>query len=512
MPLDFHFAYDDPYGSDAFRHDVPNAFDDVDLDPLLNTDCDVEFDPRQIFADVMHGTTFARPLKRHRSPKTVRDRVSPWEFVCSWSDALFARQFRLPRPVFYDIVARLKAAMPNYHLSQIRSLASTPRSGAITMEIKVCITLRTLAGAMYLDMIWYGVQLSSVNPIFIETLSLMDSTLTDAEMFNFNPALPGFKDELARMADQWSAINLAKHGDVVGMETCCGRPIMAGDGLVASCRSPTAQELDWKQDPAIYWNRKGCFALIVSAFCDAWCRFRVFDVKWPGSTPDITAYRQTSLYSWFAQSLIPSEYHCVLDEAYSSIGGDQHLTPFSSNQLALALSTNVVRYAKMLGFNNFLSSQRITIERAFGQFVRKWGIFWRPLEHTIATNTTILMVCAKLHNMSINHWMRTGSRSEDIARADFAFAHHHDAAVFVEDHDDLPTGDKYADLPTGDDGELKKMLGQMENHLREEGTRSGRSSRRDAIANDLWDKGYRYPLSGKNAERVAAAVAAAAGK
>ncbi len=118
-----------------------------------------------------------------------------------------------------------------------------------------------------------------------ETLSLLDSTLSDDEMFNFNPALPGFKEELKSMADQWSAINLAKHGDVVGMESRCGRPIQAGDGLVVSCRSPSIEELNG-QDPTTFWNRKGCFAVIVSAFCDAWWRFRVLDVTWPGSTPD----------------------------------------------------------------------------------------------------------------------------------------------------------------------------------------------------------------------------------
>jgi hypothetical protein len=59
----------------------------------------------------------------------------------------------------------------------------------------------------------------------------------------------------------------------------------------------------------------------------------------------------------------------------------------------------------MKAFNNFLSSQRITIERAFGIYIRKWGILWKPLEHDIATNTLIVTVCAKLHNVAINYWI-----------------------------------------------------------------------------------------------------------
>ena len=60
-------------------------------------------------------------------------------------------------------------------------------------------------------------------------------------------------------------------------------------------------------------------------------------------------------------------------------------------------------------FNNILSSERITIERAFGMFVRKWGILWRPLEYSVKDDILILMTCAKLHNFSIDHWMKAGT-------------------------------------------------------------------------------------------------------
>ena len=40
--------------------------------------------------------------------------------------------------------------------------------------------------------------------------------------------------------------------------------------------------------------------------------------------------------------------------------------------------------------------QRVTIERAFGMLVRRWGILWKPLEHDVATNKLICRICAKL--------------------------------------------------------------------------------------------------------------------
>ena len=55
------------------------------------------------------------------------------------------------------------------------------------MEIKLAVALRLLRGASYLDMIWYGVQLSTVHLTFGFMLELLDSVLTDSEVYNFNP-------------------------------------------------------------------------------------------------------------------------------------------------------------------------------------------------------------------------------------------------------------------------------------------------------------------------------------
>jgi hypothetical protein len=40
----------------------------------------------------------------------------------------------------------------------------------ITLELQLFITLRLLSGAMYLDMIWYGVSLSSIPSLFWQTI------------------------------------------------------------------------------------------------------------------------------------------------------------------------------------------------------------------------------------------------------------------------------------------------------------------------------------------------------
>ena len=72
-----------------------------------------------------------------------------------------------------------------------------------------------------------------------------------------------------------------------------------------------------------------------SSFCDAYTRFAVFDVKWPGATNDILAYPMSLIYSLAMSGYFPEWSYFVLDEAYSSIGG-MHLTPFSIHQLRRA--------------------------------------------------------------------------------------------------------------------------------------------------------------------------------
>jgi len=52
--------------------------------------------------------------------------------------------------------------------------------------------------------------------------------------------------------------------------------------------------------------------------------------------------------------------------------------------------------------NYFHSELRITIERCFGIFVRRWGIFWRALSFDVGFVAEIVHACCRLHNFIIN--------------------------------------------------------------------------------------------------------------
>ena len=144
--------------------------------------------------DVMIGDD--PQIKNSRKKKVIRERQQAWEFVLSWSNELFYRQFRLSKEVFLLLCERLKDSYyigiyangyENYLYGQGKGRRnSTPVSGAISMEVKLAIILRLLAGASdeLLDMIWYGVQLlSSVNVIFNAIIKQIDSVLSNKEIF-----------------------------------------------------------------------------------------------------------------------------------------------------------------------------------------------------------------------------------------------------------------------------------------------------------------------------------------
>ena len=64
---------------------------------------------------------------------------------------------------------------------------------------------------------------------------------------------------------------------------------------------------------------------------------------------------------------LPPTYFGVGDDAF--VNSDTLLTPWSGRGLSIFQDS----------FNYHLSAMRQTIERAFGMFIRRWGVFNRPL-------------------------------------------------------------------------------------------------------------------------------------
>ena len=138
---------------------------------------------------------------------------------------------------------------------------ATASSGSpICPELRLMITLRILAGANHLDMIWYRVSVDHVQEYVVDCLKAINSAVD-----NIN--VPKTDAEWRLESEKFRAVLTEKHGsmgdDMLG--GICG----AGDGFVVQI---SESDLDGRPSK-IYMNRKGFFALLVQAFCGAHTNF-----------------------------------------------------------------------------------------------------------------------------------------------------------------------------------------------------------------------------------------------
>lgn len=307
----------------------------------------------------------AIPIEPPRVGNCRNSRPEALQYVRSWDDDMFRRQFRLCREDFGIVLSKIDPL-----IRRNEEKAKNSSGSSICPEMRLMITLRILAGAKYLDMIWYRVSVDHIQTYVIDCLMAINNVID-------NIKVPVTDAQWRIESEKFRETLRCKHGSMG--DDMLGGICRAGDGFVVQITEPTAQDLGGKSSKN-YMNRKGFFALLVQAFCGAHTNFWYFRIGWPGATNDITAYKQTSLHQNSTNKAlptsIPSWVSFLLDEAYSSVG-ECHLTPFTQHQLRKAFNspdhTKTV-YLKMRTFNHVLSSQRITIERAFGQLVRRWGI------------------------------------------------------------------------------------------------------------------------------------------
>lgn len=429
----------------------------------------------------MMAFLIAEATEQLRQPHTragnkKRNREHALDDVAGWSDRFFYRQFRMRRYDFDKIKESLIAAgFPARDEEMARLSSGSP----VRLETRMYVALRMVGGASYLDMHWYGVDVDKVVPLMIEVLEYMNRC---AYLDNIH--VPLTHEEVAARRAEWRDISRRKHAG----EDLIPGTVLAGDGLVIEIPAPSERR---RQDvgglpQADFYNRKGYFALVLQAFCDAHGRFCYFALKWAGSTNDIVAYKQTPLYALLTGDIGPEhpwfDCHVALDEAYGSIGGDHHLSPYTKSQLKKAQKEDNWQeagstYHKMLAFNNRLSSQRITIERVFGMYVRRWGILWKELDYSIPHCQLIAEVCAKLHNMNVNALLR--ERASGVPR---------NPGDVNDDIDGLTDAEVMARRENDNLDELtaeRAALGQRVDRVAE-------SAKRDYIRDEIFRNGFIY--------------------
>jgi len=446
-------------------------------------------------------------LKRKRIGNVCRDRSSVIQFIRSWDDTMFKRQFRMCREDFYGLekIIMDHKATQGYDMGRHYKQASCSSGSPITLELRLFITMRLLSGASYLDMIWYGVSVASIPSILWSTICEIDEALD-------NIRFPTDDIGIMQLVDNWASKRQDRHGFVTNLGTA-----LAIDGYVIEIKKPSASELNGKE-VACFRNRKGFWGLITQVGCDSNGKVRFVQTDWPGATNDLSCFRETPLFHLLKSKQLPEWLNIVADEAYTPLSaecGYQILTPYSKHQLntakkqdwqnmqdwkaritenpTLQVEKPVSTYWKMRAFNHELSSERITIERVLGMVVRAYGILWRPIELELNKVPTLFRVICKLHNICMDRWImsnpvdaRNGSFGSVIALPngdDENLWSTFDVSVGLDDGFEVPSYESVVER-------LENRYGRLANHRNNYTTRN--IPRRDQLREELYALGVRF--------------------
>ena len=124
---------------------------------------------------------------------------------------------------------------------------------------------------------------------------------------------------------------------------------------------------------------------------DANNKFVFFSIKAPASCHDSLAFFFSDLAQRLKKEGLPLNLFIIADNAY--VCSDYMVVPHK-NTVPGSIEDRV---------NFYISQLRIFIESTFGIFMRRWGLFWRPLECHFMHRAPLLTVAAKLHNFIIDH-------------------------------------------------------------------------------------------------------------
>ena len=170
------------------------------------------------------------PLEPPRVGNCHNSRPEALHYVRSWDDDMFKRQFRLCREDFGNLLMMI-SPMIERNTRLARNSSGTP----ICPELRLMMTLRILAGAKYLNTIWYRVSVDHVHEYVRDCLLAINSAVD-------NIKIPCTDGEWRKESEKFRTVLTEKHesmgDDLLG--GICG----AGDSFVVPMTEPVKADLD----------------------------------------------------------------------------------------------------------------------------------------------------------------------------------------------------------------------------------------------------------------------------
>lgn len=280
----------------------------------------------------------------------------------------FLMAYRMPVHHFHELVDLLKHKI-ECSMTEQNAHNSTGRA-AIQPEIKVAMTLRYLAGAPIIDLrLIYKIAVQTCRRIIWAVLDAINASIT----FRF-PTTP---EEMQQAANTFATERSRKdpagryvwEGQIAALDGCHFGQLNPGVAV------PNAQDY--------YVSRKGMYALLAVAACDAFYRFVLFEIRSEPNTADSLAWEMTPIGQWAKAGGVPWPFFINGDAAY--VQSDFMVIPSHDDT-----------------FNYDQSRMRMFIEQAFGILINRWGILWRPLAMRFNRRPAVILACARLHNWLID--------------------------------------------------------------------------------------------------------------
>ena len=439
----------------------------------------------------------------HSLSATIREvyHRTTWKLESArFTDRMFLRLFRMHRPCFNKLCAKILAAVgpsnfkDDCYLETLESLGTSTRESSmfhaskhtsgtyISGEFKLAVTLRVLAGASYLDMyLWANISPEHVIRI---VKRVCKEWLCDDRVMKI--------DFYSQVLQSRSSVNQIKHDFGTSSGGVLAGCIGAIDGWLVKIRCPTLQE---SNNPGKYMSRKGFFSLNCQAICDKQKRILWRCIGERGSSHDSSVFKSTQLYEHL---MLISE---QLQEEGLYLVGD---SAYSLRTFLMCPYDNTSPCTEEDSFNFYLSSARIYIECCFGEIDRRFGIFWRPLEGALSSHQFTIDACLRLHNEIVNFRLEQEANlvemmpiEEEMEELDIQSYEYLTAnageTLGVFGDEGQPRG-----RPTLDEAENRDKGVQLRNDLRDEIKRKGMARRGNNRMNGTSDRYNRMNTTSEN--------------
>ena len=294
------------------------------------------------------------------------------------------KAYRMSIETFDMLHDRLEPALREEFKCRPRKCGSPP-NGEIPTKLRLSAAMRFFAGGSVYDiMLTHGIGRQSV---YCSVYGVVDCVNKDKSLsFNENDAEFPTHDEQREIAKGFLAKSGAEFDKIV----------LAIDGMLVWTIQPTVAECEYLKIGARMFHcyRKDKYGYLLMAGCDHETKFRWKDIKHPAACSDYLAWMSSSV----GRKLEYDDSDLILPG--HSIAGDNAFVENMTMSTPIP-STNISEIED--AYNFYLSQLRITIERAFGILVHRWGVMRRPLSMSILKVPALVECLMRLHNYCIDN-------------------------------------------------------------------------------------------------------------